>query len=68
MRAELATSHDMPADQAYFAGQGFVDLNRVVLIGQSAGSLSSVATDSRNPPGDVGFVNFSDGRGSDSSG
>jgi hypothetical protein len=68
VKAELATSHDMLADPAYFAGQGCVDPNSVVLIGQSAGGVRSVATDSREPPGDVGFVNFSGGRGSRSSG
>ena len=52
----------------YFAGQGFVDPNLVVLIGQSEDGLSSAAADSRKPPGVVGFVNFSGGRGSDSSG
>ena len=50
MRAGLATSHDILAASAYLAGQGFVDLNRVVMIGQSAGGLGSVAADSRNPP------------------
>ena len=68
MRAGLATSHDILAASAYLAGQGFVDLNRVVMIGQSAGGLGSVAADSRNPPGVVGFVYFSGGRGSLSSG
>ena len=68
MKAGLATSHDILAALAYFAGQGFVDPNRVVLIGQFAGGLGSVAADSWNPPGVVGFVNFSGGRGSRSSG
>ena len=62
VKAELANSHDMLADPAYFAGQGFVDPKRVVLIAQSSGGLRSVATDSRNTPGDVGFVYFSGGR------
>jgi len=68
VKVGLATLHDILAAPAYFAGQGFVDPNRVILIGQSAGGLGSVAADSRNPPGVVGFVYFSGGRGSRSSG
>ena len=68
VKAELATSHDILAALAYFSGQGFVDPNLVVLIGQSEDGLGSAAADSRKPPGVVGFVNFSGGRGSRGSG
>jgi len=68
VKAGLATSDDILAAVAYFARQGFVDPARVVLVGQSAGGLGSAAAASRNPPGVIGFVNFSGGRGSRSSG
>ena len=68
VKAELATSHDILAALDYFLGQGFVDPNLVVFIGQSEDGPGSAAADSRKPPGVVGFVNFSGGRGSRGSG
>ena len=68
VKAELATSHDSLAALDYFSGQGFVDPNLFALIEQSEDGLGSAAPDSRKPPGVVGVVNFSGGRGSRGSG
>lgn len=68
VKAALATSDDILSAVAYFSQQSFVDPKRIILVGQSAGGLGSTAAASRNPRGVIGFVNFSGGRGSRSSG
>jgi dienelactone hydrolase len=45
-------------------GQSFVDGNKIVLAGQSAGGLASLAAAGANPPGVLGVINFAGGRGS----
>jgi len=44
--------------------QAFVAGDKIVLAGQSAGGLASLAAAGENPPGIVGVVNFAGGRGS----
>lgn len=41
----------------------FVQPDRIVLVGQSAGGIASIAAASASPVGVVGVVNFSGGRG-----
>jgi len=43
----------------------FVDPQRILLAGQSAGGFASIAASSMNPAGLIGVVNFSGGRGGD---
>lgn len=41
--------------------QPWADRDRILLVGQSVGGLATVATAAKNPPGVIGFVNFSGG-------
>ena len=41
----------------------YVKRDQVLLVGQSAGGIASMAADSENPPGVVGVVNLAGGRG-----
>jgi dienelactone hydrolase len=49
---------------AFMRAQPFVAGDKIVLAGQSAGGLASIAAAADNPPGIVGVVNFAGGRGS----
>lgn len=60
----LTATQDLRAAVQYMQGKPFVDKNRIVLLGQSTGGHSVVATGSLNLPGVVGVVNFAGGRGS----
>ena len=60
----LEAARDLAAAVRYLQEQTFVDKNRIVLLGQSTGGHSAVATGSLNLPGVVGVVNFAGGRGS----
>ena len=60
----LEAAKDLSAAVHYLQGQDFVDKNRIVLLGQSTGGHSVLATGSLNLPGVVGVVNFAGGRGS----
>ena len=48
----------------YMQGQGFVDPDRVVLVGHSAGGWGSIGAASQSPPGVVAVVAFAAGIGS----
>jgi dienelactone hydrolase len=48
----------------YMRRQAFVDGNRVLLAGQSAGGFASLAAASLKPAGVVALINFAGGRGS----
>jgi dienelactone hydrolase len=48
----------------YFREQSFVDRNRIVLVGQSAGGWGVLASAGQKVPGVVAIVNFAGGRGS----
>lgn len=54
---------DVLATTAYAASLPWVDGERIVLVGQSAGGFASIAAASHRPPGVVAVVNFSGGRG-----
>ena len=43
--------------------QPWVNTDKILLVGQSVGGLTSVAVGARNLPGVVGFINFSGGAG-----
>jgi len=59
-----ASAADIGAVLAYFRRQAFVDPNRIVLVGQSAGGWGVLAAASQNPDGVAAIVNFAGGRGS----
>ena len=60
----LAAATDLQAAVRYMQGKPFVDGKHIVLLGQSTGGHSVIATGSLNLPGVVGVVNFAGGRGS----
>lgn len=60
----LEAARDLGAAVRYLQEQPFVDKNKIVLLGQSTGGHSALATGSLNLPGVVGVVNFAGGRGS----
>lgn len=60
----LEAAKDIGAAIRYMQEKAFVDKNRIVLLGQSTGGHSVIATGSLNLPGVVGVVNFAGGRGS----
>lgn len=61
--AASEAARDLLATISYADTLPFVDPKRVVLVGQSAGGFASLAAASMAPPGVVGVVNFSGGRG-----
>jgi dienelactone hydrolase len=60
-----AAAQDLLATIAYADTLPQIDRTHVVLAGQSAGGFASLAAASFDPPGLVGVVNFSGGRGGD---
>jgi dienelactone hydrolase len=64
VRSGLASAQDIEAVLTFMRGQSFVDPQRIVLVGISAGAWASLAAISRNPPGVVAAVAFAPGRGS----
>jgi dienelactone hydrolase len=60
----LATAQDIRSALLYMRQQSFVDPNRIVLLGQSAGGWGVLASAGQNLPGVVAIVNFAGGRGS----
>ena len=60
----LAATHDLSAAVRFLQEKPFVDKQRVVLLGQSTGGHSVMATGSLNLPGVIGIINFAGGRGS----
>jgi dienelactone hydrolase len=62
--AGLRVGRQLVAVAGYMRDQSFVDGNRIVLAGQSAGGFASLAAASLQPPGVVAVVNFAGGRGS----
>jgi len=63
VEAGLETAKDIGAAVAYLRRQPFVDGNRIVLVGQSAGGWGSLAAASRGDLSIRGVVNFAGGRG-----
>lgn len=66
--AGLSTANDIRAALAWLRDQPWVDPDRIVLLGQSAGGFGSLAAASRNPTGVIGVVNIAGGRGSQQAG
>ena len=61
--AGLEAAKDLLAAITYASTLPFVLPDKIILVGQSAGGFASIATASLNPPGVVGIINFSGGRG-----
>jgi dienelactone hydrolase len=59
-----ASAQDIEAVITYMRRQAYVDANRIVLVGHSAGGWGSLAAASESPPGVVAAVLFAPGRGS----
>lgn len=62
-RAGLETAKDIRAAIAYMIKQDFVQAQRVLVVGQSAGGWGSIALSSLNPPEVGAILNFAGGRG-----
>jgi dienelactone hydrolase len=60
----LEAAKDLGAAVQYLQEQPFVDKTKIVLLGQSTGGHSVLATGSLNLPGVAGVINFAGGRGS----
>jgi dienelactone hydrolase len=63
VEAGLETARDIEAAVTYLAQRPFVDRERIVLVGQSAGGWGSLAAASRGDLPIRGVVNFAGGRG-----
>ncbi|APW41672.1 dienelactone hydrolase family protein [Rhodoferax saidenbachensis] len=61
----LAASDQVLATLAWAQTLPYVDARRWLVMGQSVGGLTTVATVTRNPPGLVGAINFAGGTGGD---
>ena len=59
------SARDVLAARDFAARLPFVNSECILLIGQSTGGFASIAAASFDPPGVVGVVNFSGGRGGD---
>jgi dienelactone hydrolase len=62
-RAGLRAAQDLLAALEYARKLSYVDRERILLVGQSAGGFASLAAASLKPAGVIGVVNFSGGRG-----
>lgn len=62
-RASREAAKDVNGTVAFAQSLPFVRRDQVILVGQSAGGIAAMAAASENPPGVVGVVNFSGGRG-----
>ena len=60
-----AASTELLAVLNYAQRQSDVDPKRVVIVGQSVGGYTTVATAAKNPPGVVAAINFAGGAGGD---
>jgi dienelactone hydrolase len=63
-RAARETARDLRAALHALASWPAVDAGRIVIIGQSAGGIGSIALAAEPPPGLKAVVNFAGGRGS----
>jgi dienelactone hydrolase len=62
-RAAREGAKDLVATVQFAQALPYVQRERVILVGQSAGGIASMAAASDNPAGVIGVVNFSGGRG-----
>jgi dienelactone hydrolase len=65
--AGLASAQDIIQSARFLQSQPYVDPDRVLLVGVSAGGFGSIASASLAPHGLAGVINFAGGRGSQSS-
>lgn len=63
LHAGREAARDLLATVAYAARLPFVQPDRIILLGQSAGGFASIAAASFDPPGVVAAVNLAGGRG-----
>lgn len=63
-KAGLAASHDLQSAIDYMKEQSYIDKQHIILMGQSSGGFSVIATGAQGVPGVVGIVSFAGGRGS----
>jgi dienelactone hydrolase len=61
--AGMETAKDILATINYASKLSFVQPDKILLVGQSAGGFGSLATASLNPSGVIGVVNFAGGHG-----
>jgi dienelactone hydrolase len=62
-KAGLATAADIRAAADFMKTQAFVDPERVLLVGHSAGGFGSLALAATGYPGLIGVINFGGGKG-----
>lgn len=62
-RGGLASADDIDATIRYMREQSFVQNDRVIVVGQSAGGWGTIAATSRPQPGVIAAINFAGGRG-----
>lgn len=62
-RGGLASADDIDATIRYMREQSFVQKDRVIMVGQSAGGWGTIAATSRPQPGVIAAINFAGGRG-----
>ena len=65
--AGLASAQDIVQSARFLQSQPYVDPDRVLLVGVSAGGFGSIASASLAPHGLAGVINFAGGRGSQES-
>jgi dienelactone hydrolase len=65
VRAGRASAEDVLGALRSLEDEPWVDRDRILLVGHSAGGLAIVATGATNPKGVLGLVSFAGGRGSD---
>lgn len=61
--AGVQAAVDLVAAVDYARTLGYVNRERIILLGQSAGGFASIAAASHSPPGVIAVVNLSGGRG-----
>lgn len=61
--AGVQAALDLLATVGYARSLDYVNRERIILFGQSAGGFASIAAASQSPPGVIAVVNFSGGRG-----
>jgi dienelactone hydrolase len=64
--AGFASAQDIIQSTIFLQSQAYVDPDRLLLIGESAGGFGSLASASLSPRGLAGVINFAGGRGSPS--
>ena len=60
-----AASTEILAVLGYAKQQPYLDASRLLLVGQSVGGYTSIATAAQNPPGLMATINFAGGSGGD---